>query len=720
MHAMRTTTLLFVLTIGFAARSWAQAPVDIQPGQNIQSIVNAHGPGTVYRLRAGIHREQSVVPQNGDRFEGEDGTVLSGARNLSASPWTWSSATCGGSECWYVSDQQQEGRVTLGGRNFNGSNDYIDLEGVPNVSQFTIAMFYTAASRPEGGTIDVLGTYGQQGEDDVEDPWGAFTPMLYVNPEGRVVGVNWEGSVIGVASDQPLEIGAQYHIALTCDGSVLRLWVNGALQGTSSPPVSANCPVSGFTDPVFRLGARVSFGDTQRVHGTLFDIAIWADDLDGGQIGQLSRRERFPDEFGTALVGYASLTRVPLARAELGGPLVLTGTEAVAATNCVLEPLWWPFDVYPRCNYPEDVWFDDVVKRHVASLAEVGAGTWHFDYEQNRIYVGENPSGHNVETSVTPHAFGGASGVALVDLVIERYAVPTQVGAAVNLGPQSQLVSSEVRDNHYAGVYNGPDSLSQETKVHRNGGFGFIGAGEDIRIIANEISFNNTAGYNPFWGAGGSKWVWTINLEVSGNYVHDNDGPGLWTDIENFGCLYDGNWVVDNKRQGIFHEISYDCVIRNNFLGGNGIDWVSTGQCHSYSFLPPGYIEGAGIQVDASPRVLIENNSLLDNCHGIGAVQVPRGGGTRGLFEIEDLHVRGNTVTMSSGVNGLQAPDASYFTTRRNRWENNDYYFAGPVSQTSFRWDGTDLTFAAWQGQCQWLSETEYQCQDVGGEVHPR
>ena len=56
------------------------------------------------------------------------------------------------------------------------------------------------------------------------------------------------------------------------------------------------------------------------------------------------------------------------------------------------------------------------------------------------------------------------------------------------------------------------------------------------------------------------------------NHVHHNEGPGLWTDIDNIHTLYEGNLVEHNANVGIFHEISYDAVIRNNIVRDNGLE----------------------------------------------------------------------------------------------------------------------------------------------------
>jgi parallel beta-helix repeat protein len=57
--------------------------VAIGAGEDAQSLVNAHPPGTTYIIKAGTHlRNFSVQPKSGDRFCGEPGAVLDGGRSL--------------------------------------------------------------------------------------------------------------------------------------------------------------------------------------------------------------------------------------------------------------------------------------------------------------------------------------------------------------------------------------------------------------------------------------------------------------------------------------------------------------------------------------------------------------------------------------------------------------------------------------------------------------
>jgi hypothetical protein len=59
--------------------------VPIGTGNDAQQVVDAHGAGTRYTVKAGIHlRNFSVRPKSGDTFCGEPGAVLDGGRSLRA------------------------------------------------------------------------------------------------------------------------------------------------------------------------------------------------------------------------------------------------------------------------------------------------------------------------------------------------------------------------------------------------------------------------------------------------------------------------------------------------------------------------------------------------------------------------------------------------------------------------------------------------------------
>ena len=66
-----------------ASKCVSNGGVPIGTGDSAQSVVNAHGAGTTYLVKAGTHqRNFSVQPKSGDTFCGEPGAVLDGGRSL--------------------------------------------------------------------------------------------------------------------------------------------------------------------------------------------------------------------------------------------------------------------------------------------------------------------------------------------------------------------------------------------------------------------------------------------------------------------------------------------------------------------------------------------------------------------------------------------------------------------------------------------------------------
>ncbi|MBB3264548.1 parallel beta-helix repeat protein [Azospirillum sp. OGB3] len=105
-HAPRPARLaVAVLLAGLPTTALAAEPatVALRPGTDIQAVVDRHPAGTRFRLEAGVHRLQSIVPKNDTLFEGAPGAVLSGARRLTAFVRRGS--------VWVARGQTQEGRV---------------------------------------------------------------------------------------------------------------------------------------------------------------------------------------------------------------------------------------------------------------------------------------------------------------------------------------------------------------------------------------------------------------------------------------------------------------------------------------------------------------------------------------------------------------------------------------------------------------------------------
>jgi hypothetical protein len=346
---------------------------------------------------------------------------------------------------------------------------------------------------------------------------------------------------------------------------------------------------------------------------------------------------------------------------------------------------------FPRCDFPEDVYVDDQLLTHVNSLLEVGPGKWHFDYDSGRIYIGDDPTGRRIETSVTPAAFEATgntvTNVTISDLTIEKYASKGNSGAIWAPNSLNWIIeNNHIRWNHAAGIACGSGARIRRNNVHDNGQVGVGGyKAVDVLVENNELAHNNTAHFDPFWGAAGLKMVAATNLVVRGNLVHHNDGPGLWCDYDCMNTLFEDNKVDDNAQAGIFYEVSFTAIIRNNLIRRNG-SRVREGPA------------SAGILIAAAKDVSIYGNTLVENASGVIAFQENRGRSDiyKQPFSIDNLDVHDNSITMSSGVHGLiqHVTDTTYYTSRNNRFDRNRYHLGRDVK---FMWMDAPRSESEWQ-----------------------
>jgi parallel beta-helix repeat protein len=186
---------------------------------------------------------------------------------------------------------------------------------------------------------------------------------------------------------------------------------------------------------------------------------------------------------------------------------------------------------------------------------------------------------------------------------------------------------------------------------------------------------------------------------VSGNFSHDNKGPGLWTDIDNVNTLYENNRVMNNEGAGIFHEISFDAVIRANTVTGNGFRRGSPGTA--------GALQGSpGIYIANSRNVTIEGNIVDGNRNGIVLTQHQREPGPRGQYLLQNVVVRANNITMTTGMSGFfyRSGSFSQLANAGITFSNNVYRLGG--ERLYFLWHNVPQTVQAWQAFGQDLQTT--------------
>jgi hypothetical protein len=353
---------------------------------------------------------------------------------------------------------------------------------------------------------------------------------------------------------------------------------------------------------------------------------------------------------------------------------------------------------YPACTLPEDLFMDDAPLLRVQNLADVARHAWYLDYATGTVYMSDNPTGHTVELSLTRHAFyGSATDVTIRGLVVEKYANPAQSGAIHALtdpGPLSRnwvVEKNEIRLNHGGGIRLGHGTKVLQNRIHHNGQIGVVGSGNEIVVEGNEIAYNNYAGYDYSWEAGGTKFSFTRNLVVRTNFAHHNQGPGLWTDGDNDSVLYERNRTTANLVAGIEHEISFDAVIRDNVIESDGFN------PHGASLW-----WGAGIHIEASSNVEVYGNTVRNCMNGIAAVQGNRGSSHRSgrPYLVQHLYVHDNTIIQSAGTAAGMVKDEhfqdSVFQSWGNRFEGNTYEIAD-VKGKYYQWTNAPRTREEWQ-----------------------
>jgi hypothetical protein len=328
------------------------------------------------------------------------------------------------------------------------------------------------------------------------------------------------------------------------------------------------------------------------------------------------------------------------------------------------------------CQFREDLFIDDRLYRRVESLDELGPGKWF--YRNGQAFLADDPTGYLVELGATPRAFeSDAKGVLIKDLVVEKYASDAQEGAIfADDGRAWRLVNVTARWNHGAGLSFGPETSVEGGSFSHNGQIGIAGSrGSDSRIEGVEIAFNNYAGYDADWEAGGTKFWATTRLVVHNSCVHHNEGPGLWTDNDNINTVYERNIVFSNAKDGIKHEISYDAIIRDNIVAHNG---------NSRDV----WLWGSQILVQNSSSVQVYGNLVevaTDFGNGIGIIHQDRGNGVHGPWHAVRNNVHDNKIVHlgSHGQNGvvMDTDDAWFWTEADNKFDRNTYIVADPQAK---------------------------------------
>lgn len=229
------------------------------------------------------------------------------------------------------------------------------------------------------------------------------------------------------------------------------------------------------------------------------------------------------------------------------------------------------------------------------------------------------------------------------------------------------------------------------TRADLNGQLGWGGGCHGCLFEETTSVGNNWKGHDPFWEAGGGKWVGTTDSVIRRHYSAHNGGPGIWLDIDNHRNTVEGCLVVGNEVAGIMLEFeTTQTLVQHNVVAGT--------RWRSWS--------GTGVLSQAASQNAYLHNTVVEN------------GGT-GLWLRLDPDRRapdGDNVVVNNWIvgnatSGEEAREVSVEGTglahvRSNRFEGNAYgrlgrdvfrstFFAYPVPSLPSGLRSDDL--ARWQ-----------------------
>lgn len=347
----------------------------------------------------------------------------------------------------------------------------------------------------------------------------------------------------------------------------------------------------------------------------------------------------------------------------------------------------------PACDRPDEVFIDDRPLRRVLNKDGLASNEFYVDYNDGKIYLADDPTNHKVEATVAAFAFEStAPDVSISNLTVEKYGSQAQKGAIhAREGTRWIIENCVVRLNSGAGISVGTGTRVRNCDVDHNGQIGIEGDGKGILIEGNRIWSNNIHGFDPAWEAGGAKIAESDGVTFRDNHVYDNDGTGLWCDINCRNVVYEQNIVENNQHIGIFHEISFKAVIRNNTVRHNG----SANRK---------WFWGTDIVVAASQDVEVTGNAVTvaPGACGIMLIDQGRRNDAGALYKTRNNTVRANEMTFEGAVCAGGASDTkpgnenfTIITDGNNRFDGNTYRVRDASEPPHFVW-GQEVT--DWSG----------------------
>ncbi|MBA2482555.1 MAG: right-handed parallel beta-helix repeat-containing protein, partial [Planctomycetes bacterium] len=222
-----------------------------------------------------------------------------------------------------------------------------------------------------------------------------------------------------------------------------------------------------------------------------------------------------------------------------------------------------------------------------SGILDLAPGRFFYDAPSKVLYLwladGGDPNAHVIEASAYRRIlFMGSSTFVTVAGVAFRHSSTAayMVGsAAIELGTDCTLRDCDVQWCDFAGIALGYQQSRSKVigcVVSNNGSTGVsVSATYDFTVSGTTMSTNNYRRFNPQWHAGGLKATSKAWGTVERCTVTNNFGSGIWIDYANSGNPIGvrQNWVAGNTNRGagIMLEVSKRVTVENNVVMDNDI-----------------------------------------------------------------------------------------------------------------------------------------------------
>ena len=235
----------------------------------------------------------------------------------------------------------------------------------------------------------------------------------------------------------------------------------------------------------------------------------------------------------------------------------------------------------------------------------------------------------------------------LVGLTFRHHANRAQWGALCAGRAGSLVEDVSVEWTNGLGIsISGRDHTFRRTSADHNGQMGWGGACRGCLLEDTRAERNNWKGHDPFWEAGGSKFVRTSQTVVRRHLARGNGGPGIWFDIDNHDNTVENCTVEGNEVAGIMLELRTvrTLVQHNTVRATRWRAWSGTGilsQAASHNVILHNTVtgnEGTGIWLRLDPDRRAPDGATLVARNRV------RGNVTRRDVEARELSVEGTGV----------------------------------------------------------------------------